>query len=186
MSRASESSASQWLNGDIVVLRWPEQQAEAVRLADEERPYLLLVEQGAAPPDVGGCLVDWVRLPVDDADIRARLTALERRAARHPTQPTLHTDGTLIFRGRRAFLSPLHARISAVLVDAFESGVAESDLFGAVWPEGGRLAKMRVHISRLRKDLVPLGLEITAIRNFGYRLHAANHVDMRTPRSGPE
>jgi hypothetical protein len=170
------SSVVEFVNEDVVVLRWPEQRLEAERLALLTVPHLLLVEPGAAPPALAVCLQDWIRLPADDQDVRARLAALVERARHHPAVPVLDGYGQLTYCGRRAFLSPTDERIAEVLVEAYDRGVSEETIFGAVWPEGGNPTKVRVHVSRLRKRLVPLGLEITSIRNFGYRLHTANPV----------
>ncbi len=167
-----------WINQDVVILRWPEQRAEADRLAQLAVPRLLLVEPGAPPPGTVSCLEDWVRMPVDDGDVRARLETLVHRAGEHPAVPSLDGHGQLSFRGQRVVLSPLDERIAAILVAAFDRGVAEADLLRDVWPNGGHAGKLRVHISRLRKRIAPIGLRIKAIRSFGYRLHGPNPADL--------
>ena len=153
------------------MLRWPEQRSEAERLAALTVPCLLLVEPGAQPPPASSCLEDWIRLPADDVDVRARLHALVRRAAHHPTVPTLDGHGQLTFRGRTAFLSPTDERIARVLLDAFDRAVPEAALLDDI-EDDATSTKLRVHVSRLRKRVDPIGLEITAIRNFGYRMHS--------------
>ena len=72
---------------DIVVVRWPSEQADRERLADQGRPRLLLVAPDAEPPDGRDCLEDWIRLPAEDRDVAARLHSLEVRAARHQPVP---------------------------------------------------------------------------------------------------
>jgi DNA-binding response OmpR family regulator len=72
------------------------------------------------------------------------------------------------------FLSPIDQRLAALLVASFDRGVNEKELFARVFDSEGEPSKVRVHISRLRKRIEPLGLEITSIRGIGYRLHAAN------------
>jgi two-component system, OmpR family, response regulator len=171
-----------WINEDVVVLRWPEQQAEAEHLGTLSVPRLLLVEPGAPPPASVSCLEDWVRMPADDGDVRARLEALVHRAREHPAVPSLDGHGQLSFRGRRVFLSPIDERIAAVLVAAFDRGVAEADLMREVWPHNGHPAKLRVHMSRLRKQITPIGLGIKAIRSFGYRLHGTSPADSTETR----
>jgi hypothetical protein len=159
---------------DVIVVRWPEQRADAERLARLDRPHLLLVEPGEAPPELTSCLADWVRLPADDGDVRARVAALEARAAHHPPYPTVDGFGELSYAGKRVFLSPIDQRLAALLVASFDRGVNEKELFARVFDSEGEPSKVRVHISRLRKRIEPLGLEITSIRGIGYRLHAAN------------
>jgi hypothetical protein len=155
---------------NVVVLRWPEQRDEAQRLDEALVPTLFLVEPGAAPPLIGA-LQDWVRLPADDADVGARLESLRHRAVQHPARPVLDGYGQFEFRGRRAFLSPTDDRVATALVASFGEGVSEAELISAIHPDGMKSGQLRVHVSRLRKRLEPLGLQITAIRNFGYRLH---------------
>jgi two-component system OmpR family response regulator len=158
--------------GDVVMLRWPEQRDEAERLAEIEIPVLLLVEAGADPPVSHTCLEDWVRLPIDERDLRARIAALTHRAAAHPPAPAIDTHGLVTFRGRRVFLPPSDARVAEILLAFFDDAVPEERLVDEVSADESAAGRLRVHISRLRKRLAPLGLEITAIRGFGYRLHA--------------
>ncbi len=49
---------------DVVLLRWPLERVRRDELARADRPRLLLVEAGAAPPVVDSPLEDWIRLPV--------------------------------------------------------------------------------------------------------------------------
>jgi Transcriptional regulatory protein, C terminal len=170
--RSGDSSTfPYWLQDEVVALRWPQQRAEVERFAMLSVPRLLFVEPGAPPPPTRDCLEDWVRMPADDQDVRVRLAALAHRAREHPQIPTLDGHGQLSYRGRRVFLSPTDERIAAALVADYDCAVSEEDLFRRVWPDGGRHAKLRVHVSRLRKRIEPLGLDITSIRHFGYRLH---------------
>jgi hypothetical protein len=165
------ASTSAPYHDDVVVVRWPEQRADAERLARLHRPHLLLVEPESAPPVLEGCLADWIRLPADDADVRARLTALDARAREHPAVPALGGFGELSFRGRRVFLSPTDERLAEALVASFDRGVPDEELLEKIWDGRGDTNKVRVHVSRLRKRIRPLGLEIASIRGFGYRLH---------------
>ena len=110
-----------------MILRWPEQ---ADRIDDLERlgiPRLLLVEPDAAPPPSTSCIEDWLRLPVDDASLRARLVALAAHARRHPMVPTLDEHGQLSHRGETVFLSVTDQRIAEVLVEQLRSGRQRGD-----------------------------------------------------------
>jgi hypothetical protein len=155
--------------GDVIILRWPEQRDEVERLEEQHVPRLLLVDPDVAPPDSDSCLEDWVRLPAEDSDVRARLMSLARRAAHHPSRPHLDDLGQLTHRGARLFLSPLDQRIVRVLLERYQDVVLEDDLLAA-WPEGGANGTLRVHLSRLRRRLEPLGLTITSVRTIGYSL----------------
>jgi DNA-binding response OmpR family regulator len=77
------------------------------------------------------------------------------------------------------FLSPTDERIAHALLRDFDKPIAEDELVQAVWPDDGHPAKLRVHVSRLRKRIAPVGLRITAIRNYGYRLHGGTSLRTR-------
>ncbi|TMK88790.1 MAG: hypothetical protein E6G57_04905 [Actinobacteria bacterium] len=154
---------------DIVVLRWPAEQRSRERLAAEARPRLLLVAPESDPPVGQDCLEDWVRLPADDRDVAARLRALEVRAAHHQQQPATDDRGRLTFNGEWVALSPIEERIVGALAARFGEVVSREELLAAGWPdENPSDAALRVHLTRLRKEIAPLGLEIATVRGFGH------------------
>lgn len=163
---------------DVVLLRWPMERSRREELAAVERPRLLLVESGASPPLIESPLEDWIRVPADDADLRARVDTLARRVnevAR--TRPELDPDGVLRFGGGWVSLPPVEARLTAALIGRYGAVVSRDVLAAAGWPEGapGRNA-LDVHVLRLRRRLAPLGLAIKTVRARGYLLeldHAA-------------
>ena len=71
----------------VVILRWPEEAAGMQRLRDLGRPRLLIVAPDAAVPATVHSDEDWIRLPAEDAHVRARIAALAARAARHGLTP---------------------------------------------------------------------------------------------------
>lgn len=156
---------------DVVVVRWPEQAADVRRLDALGVPRLLLVEPGAAPPETASCLQDWIRLPADDADVRARIAVLALRPACHPSRPAIDDVGQLSYRGWSTFLSPLDERLARALIAHFGHLVAEDMLEHEGWPDGTSVQAVRVQMSRLRRRIAPLGLGITRARNSGYVMH---------------
>src|SRR3954466_11390447 len=66
---------------EVVIVRWPAERERREQLRRGGRPRLLLLEDGAPPPDPDDCLEDWARAPIDEADLRARVAALELRAS---------------------------------------------------------------------------------------------------------
>ena len=123
---------------DVVILHWPEQ---ADRIDDLERlgvPRLLLVEQDSPPPPSTSCIEDWLRLPVDDASLRARLVALAAHARRHPMVPSLDEHGQLSHRGETVFLSITDQRIAQVLIENFGHVVSEETLLERARPDGAQ------------------------------------------------
>ena len=160
-----------WGGGqNIVVLRWPEEAAEAARLSSAGLPRLLLVEPGADPPESGDCEEDWLRLPADDRDVTVRLRALARRAGRHRPLPQVDGQGRLLHRGRWVPLSPIDQHLAELLVERFGRVVLNEELARSGWDEPPSTNAVRVHLSRLRHRIAPLGLEIRGVRGIGVLL----------------
>jgi hypothetical protein len=161
------------MSRDVAVLSWPEQADQRPRLEGNATPHLWLVEPGVDPPVAENCLEDWLRLPADDADVRARIVSLAKRAEHHPARPDLDQLGQLSHHGAVVLLSPLEQRLAAPLVASFGEPVSEADLIGSGWPEGGNEQTLRVHMSRLRHRLTPVGLTLTSVRAYGYVMRSA-------------
>jgi hypothetical protein len=168
--QTSDASRLAWLteSRDVVLLYWPDDAEEAARLESEGRARLLLVEPGARPPNSGSCLEDWLTLPVRDVELQTRLASLAKRAASHPRPPAVDNLGQLTYRGRSLFLSPIDQRLAHLLVENYGSIVTEADLIQTVWPDGASNQTLRVHVSRLRQRLSPIGLTIKCARAAGY------------------
>jgi DNA-binding response OmpR family regulator len=159
---------------DVVLVRWPTETDQRERLAREGRPRLLLVELGDSPPLIEDPLEDWVRMPSSDADVRARLDTLSFRAHRHgPSLPTLDEDGVIRHNGTWTSLPPVEARITRLLLERFGAVVSRDALGRAGWPDGppGRNA-LDVHVLRLRRRVVGVGLAIRTVRSRGYLLES--------------
>jgi hypothetical protein len=157
---------------DVVLLRWPLEEPRRQRLAAEERMRLLLVEGGAAAPRCEDCLEDWIRVPADEADLRARIDALTRRHHVHgQDRPVLDLDGLLRFSGGWVSLPPVEARLTGALLERYETVVSRDQLARAGWPKGapGRNA-LDVHVLRLRRRIAALDLSIKTVRSRGYLL----------------
>lgn len=160
---------------DVVLVRWPAEADRRDRLRDAGTPRLLLVEEGPPPPP-HDCLEDWIRVPADDADVRARMESVTARLAHHVTAdaPDVDVDGVLRFAGSWVSLPPVEARLTAALVQRFGAVVGREALARAGWPDGapGRNA-LDVHVLRLRRRLATVDLSIKTVRSRGYLLEAA-------------
>jgi hypothetical protein len=158
---------------DFVLVRWPVDQARREALHDEGRPRLLLVEDGP-PPVVSDELEDWIRVPAEEIDLRARVEVLRRRVAEITAPvPELDDDGVLRVGGRWVSLPPVEARLTAALLDRFGAVVSRDALSRAGWPQAapGRNA-LDVHVLRLRRRLAPVALAIRTVRSRGYLLES--------------
>lgn len=159
---------------DVVLLRWPADQARREELYLVGCPRLLLIEDGP-PPLPADDLEDWIRVPAVEADLRARVDGLRQRAAeRARPLPELDDDGVLRLDGRWVSLPPVEARLLGALLGRFGAVVSRDSLARAGWPEGapGRNA-LDVHMLRLRRRLGPLALAIRTVRSRGYLLERA-------------
>ena len=173
---ALEAARFGWLieSRDVAVLYWPDEAEEAERLERDGMPHLLLVDPQATPPTSGSCLQEWLTLPVRDLELQTRLVNLAKRAASHPRRPTVDEFGQLTHRGKSLFLSRIDHLLAEALIAAFGAIVTEEALIERVWPEGATNQALRVHVSRLRQQLRPLGLAIKCARNSGYMMTEAN------------
>jgi hypothetical protein len=156
----------------ISLLRWPEQAEEIEACRRRKLPRLLLVAPHAEPPLSVDPLEDWVRAPVDDADLQARWHALTARAA--PRKPVI--DGQVLhFRGRRLLLAAGEADLVSVLLGAYRTVVSREDLAAQIWPHGGseRRNALDLRVLRTRRRLAPLGLAIKTVWRRGYLLDVA-------------
>ncbi|MFN0091844.1 MAG: helix-turn-helix domain-containing protein [Acidimicrobiales bacterium] len=156
---------------DVVLVRWPTDAARRESLQRERRARLLLVESGCAAPLCTDALEDWIRVPADEADLRARIDGLRLRAgSAAAARPALDGDGLLRTpAGGRVALPPVEARIAGALLERFGAVVSRDRLAVAGWGEAnpGRNA-LDVHVLRLRRRLAPIGLVIRTVRSRGY------------------
>ncbi|MEJ7845891.1 MAG: helix-turn-helix domain-containing protein [Acidimicrobiales bacterium] len=157
---------------DVVLVRWPYDDAQRRHLRETSTPRLLLVENGSAPPAPTDDLEDWIRIPADEVDLHTRSETLARRAkAKLVVPPELDDDGVLRLGDGWVPLPPVEARLTGALVERYGAVVSRDALARAGWPEGapGRNA-LDVHVLRLRRRVSPLGLAIRTVRSRGYLL----------------
>jgi len=176
---------------DVTMLRWPEEESRRSRISLAGEPRLLLVPDGEEPPIVGDCLEDWVRVPADENEVRARVDALAVRSQAHTTNtnghsgsnghtpavdagPVLDDFGVLRVNGAWVALPPLEARLAEALLERLGAVTSRELLIRAGWPTGapGRNA-LDVHVLRLRRRLNPVGLAIRTVRSRGYLMEPA-------------
>jgi two-component system, OmpR family, response regulator len=158
---------------DVVLLRWPEEDARLRQLRAARAPRLLLLNAASAPPESADCLEDWIRLPANGRDVGARAASLAVRAESDQTAPEVDGDGLLRRGGRWVALPPVEAALAAVLVDGFGAVVGREILARRVWPNGEpRSRALDVNVNRLRRRIAPLGIEVRTVRARGYLMEA--------------
>jgi hypothetical protein len=168
---------------DVVLLRWPAEDERRDHPDNEGRPRLLLVEGEGEPPVCDDHFEDWIRLPAQEADVRARTEALGRRADRgRGGRPELDADGLLRLADGWVSLPPVEARLATALLGRLGAVVSRDQLARAGWPKGapGRNA-LDVHVLRLRRRIAPLGLSIKTVRSRGYLLEVDPPISSTRP-----
>ena len=156
-----------------VVLRWPSDPDRRRELADLGIPRLLLVDSDAPPPVCPDPLEDWIRLPADERDIDARMNALRARAGSWApsARPELDGNGRLLRGSRWVPLSPTEEQLCTLLIGEFGEVVSDRALMAKAWPEGtGTPTGLRLQMTRLRRRIAELQLEIRSVRGKGYVL----------------
>lgn len=156
--------------GSVAILAWPEESERAAEYARAGHPRLLLVATDAEPPNDWDGLTDWVRLPVEDRDLCARVAALQRHATAAPAP--LLDEFDVLWRGDRwSALAPIEARLMEALLARCGSVVSRRELGAAAWPAGmpGERA-VDARLRGLRTRIAPLGLAIHNVRRRGLLL----------------
>lgn len=135
---------------------------------------LLVLEGGVPAPICSDIREDWVRTPITEADLRARMATLTAKAEAHRL-PQIDPFGILRFSDRSTSVSPTETDLMECLIRHFESLVSREQLRECL-PErasGCSRNALDLHIMRLRRRIQPLGLAIQTVRGRGYILQVA-------------
>ena len=165
----------------VALLRMPAEAARRRRCAAAGELRVLVVS-GDAPATT--CLdwrEDWVREPVTEADLRARVEGLRLRVRQVPATSSPRRGGNgaprvdecrnLWFDDGWVVLSPAQARIAGCLAGRFGRLTTRRMLRGCLGD--GVVASdhnLNVHVTRLRPRVRQLGLDVRAVSGLGYVL----------------
>jgi DNA-binding winged helix-turn-helix (wHTH) protein len=132
---------------------------------------LLVVEGGVPAPVCSDIREDWVRTPVSDDDLRARIAALRARADAHRL-PHVDPHGMLRFGGRSTTVSRTETDLLECLVRQFGTLVPRATLRECLPERPGGVSRnaLDLHIMRVRRRIQPLGLAIRTVWGRGYVL----------------
>jgi two-component system OmpR family response regulator len=161
----------------IAILQWPEDAAAAAELARSGMPRLFVLGPDAPPLEAWDDLEDWVRLPVDETDVRIRLASLRARAA-HSPRPRLDGEfGRLVYGRRWVDLTQVQERLLRPLVEAFGQPVRDEDIINSAWSAGEiTIGGKSAAVVRLKRRVNEVGLTLTRIHGFGYALVPLSNV----------
>ncbi len=154
---------------DVTVIRWPAEAERLERLRAAGTPRLALVAPHAPAFHATDPLEDWVRMPADEGDVRARVRSLVERADEHRRgEPEIGDDRVLRYGRWWTPLAPTEARLVGPLVARFGNVVARSELARAGWPDGPPSRNtLDVQLGRLRRRLDGSGLVLRTVRSRG-------------------
>ena len=160
---------------DVVLVQWPAEDDRLDGLRIRAVPRLVLVAPHADPFSPVDDLEDWVRLPVAEVDVRARVRTLKHRAVNAYEQvPELADDRLIRYGHWCATLAPAETRLAEPLVARFGAVVSRTDLARAGWPDGlPSRNSLDVQLGRLRQRLEGSGLALRTVRSRGCVLTAS-------------
>lgn len=158
-------------NLDVIFIRWPVQSDLRSRCQQDGIPRLLVVEGCAQPPISDDPVEDWVRPPVSTDDLQARVKALQHRFDRRRA-PKLDSTGTLNFGRHTISISSTQTELMRLLIDRFGKVVYRVEFMERFADRTPRLNRnsLDLHIMRLRRRLLPIGLLIRTVWGRGYML----------------
>jgi hypothetical protein len=152
---------------EVMLVRWPEDGDDGFRLAQDGVAVLYLVAGDDAPPTPTGCLEDWIRIPGDDRDLRARVAALELRALAHRSPPRVDADGRFHYRGKVIVLPDDEIELARLLTERFGDIARDDDLQRVAGASG---QAVRSRMTQLRARLRGYDLSLRRVRRRGYTL----------------
>jgi DNA-binding response OmpR family regulator len=131
----------------------------------------LVVEGHTQAPICSDLREDWIRAPLSQDDLLARMATLQARSEVYRT-PRIDADGVLQFGFGSVTVSPTETDLLEKLVNGFGELVAREAL-RACLPDGGNSGRnaLDLHIRRLRRRIRPLGLCIRTAWGRGYLLN---------------
>jgi hypothetical protein len=156
----------------VRLVPWPAEEDARLELASDGLPRILLVASDGAPPEDWDDLEDWVRLPLDPDELRARARTLRRRA-RSGARPWFDDDQFLRVDDDRWIDLPATPRaVVALLVERFGELVSNDEIARAYLEHGGSVqdSARKAMIVRVRRRVAELGLTLHSIREAGYLL----------------
>jgi len=183
MCEGVEASTMVTFEPEVKLVRWPAESARRDRYRSLGVMRLLVVEAGVCPPVCTDALEDWVRAPIRQDDLQARIAALRARFEAD-RRPTVDPHGVVRYGGRSATLSPTGTDLLERLARDFGELVDRDELLRHCLPDRDRTVSrnaLDLHIMRVRRRIKPLGLTIRTVWGRGYLLEQANLATQRTP-----
>jgi DNA-binding winged helix-turn-helix (wHTH) protein len=163
--------------GEVKLVRWPAESARRDRYRALGVLRLLVVEGGVQAPVSSDVREDWVRAPVSDEDLKARVASLRAKAEAHRL-PYVDPNGVLRYSGRSITVSRTETDLLECLVRQFGILVPRETLRECLpdRPGGASRNALDLHIMRVRRRIRPIGLIVRTVWGRGYLLEAAEQT----------
>lgn len=163
----------------VQLVHWPTERHKLEWCREHTIPRVLIVGPGAEPPEVVDQFEDWVRPPLSQLDLNARIAVLERRLSDYE-RPEILGYRELVFRGAQVTVSHTQARLSRLFIDHYRNLVPRSMLSEELCRSTDRADRRRnvldLHITRLRRKFEAVGLQLTTVWGSGYQLEPSDDV----------
>jgi DNA-binding winged helix-turn-helix (wHTH) protein len=160
---------------DVKLLRWPAESGRRALYQAQGVLRVLVVEGGVPAPICSDVREDWVRAPITENDLRARIASLRARAEAHRL-PHVDPHGLLRYGGRSITVSRTETDLMEALIRQYGVLVSRETLLDCLpdRPGGTSRNALDLHIMRLRRRIEPLGLAIRTVWGRGYLLAVAD------------
>ena len=160
---------------DVQVVRWPSERRKLAGLRREGIPCLLIVGPGVSIPELKGVGEDWIRIPADPLELKARMASLRAKVGQYP-QPLVDEDGILRFGSSLTALTATETVVVSFLIERISKVASREELTARLSSTNRSTSRnaLDLHIMRLRRKLMPVGLSLETVHGRGYLL---NRID---------
>ncbi|BCL28594.1 helix-turn-helix domain-containing protein [Streptomyces aurantiacus] len=156
----------------VKIVRWPAESEKLEIFRLQTLPCLIVVARGAGVPDPAGAHEDWVREPVDAWELKVRVRSLHLKATSRSTCPFVDEEGMLRYGDAVLPLTVSEGVVFRGLVQRCPGMASRAELEKLLLSADLSASHnaLDLHIMRLRRKVVPVGLVIETVRGRGFLL----------------
>jgi DNA-binding winged helix-turn-helix (wHTH) protein len=156
----------------VKIVRWPAESEKLERFRLQRSACLIVVARGARVPELAGAHEDWIREPIEAWELKTRIASLHLKATARKASPVVDEDGILCYGDAVLPLTVCEGVVLRGLIQR-RPGMASRAELGKLLLSANRSASQNaldLHIMRLRRKVVPVGLAIETVRGRGFLL----------------
>jgi DNA-binding response OmpR family regulator len=164
---------------DVKIVRWPSESGKLEGFRMRGLPCLIVVARGARVPELAGAHEDWVRQPVEAWELKTRIASLHLKATSHSAPPLVDEDGLLRYGGAVLPLTVSEATVLRGLVQRRPGMASRAELAQRLLSANRSASRnaLDLHMMRLRRKVVSVGLAIETVRGRGFLLKTGAVAD---------